>query len=516
MESLPITVLTLLSVLLAARASDIDGTSTATSSQTSSDQSDGPHSAMDILINRTLEANNRTRFTVPRTFPRHLNLTNLARNSAFPNRTSTDNYSTDAIEAFLVESNPAEGDSITLSCLVYDPSIVTVSWYREDQRLTLHDILYPAADKHRMSISHDIADNTRRVFNLTIDFLHSGDSGEYTCRSYYRPDAVASVELTVTHNPELHIPECTLNGKRQVVVTDGDTLSLECRLQNTGSQWHSLWIRQHSKDFDVFTVPSTEGHSNMIESAYSEVATSDLNGATFVCSFVCFSSDCSSSSSESCSIGPLVVNPRSSTEPPPIIAIDPGIQIAVEGEDVEFSCSTSLSDSNAVWFPVGEEPPEDHIIVSDDGSQMAIRNVKENDTELMACGVFCEDRLITVGQVDLTVLHKDDPSIETTTSEMTTITTTTTTTIATTVDTTTISNKVNEITVGDSSKDDLGDTNRINTYSGHTSKQSVKIGIPIALIFIIALAIFLMVFITKKRGVYQLTSTHEPHSNPPV
>ncbi|XP_071490052.1 uncharacterized protein [Diadema antillarum] len=405
---------------------------------------------------------------------------------------------THAIQALLVPSDPAEGQSMTLSCIVLDPRILTVSWYKND-RLTTHDMLATSADSQRMSVSHDIGNDSRRTFNLTIDFLRFEDGGRYSCRGVNHPEASASLDVNVRYVPELHYPECFMNGKRQTIVTEGEELRFECRQQMSQRPWHLIWFRQLNKSVSVISAPMHQW-SDMIVSEHTVIATPDLNGAKFICSLVCLSADCLNSpgdSPKSCDVGPLIVTPPQPLTAKPIISIDPGIQIASEGDDVEFSCSTSLADGNAVWFPVGEEPPDDHIIVSDDGSQMAIKNVRGNDTDLMACGVFCQDKLITVEHVNMKVIRKED----------TLTTTSPTPTVRTSISKTNfISPTIQTLMVRTTLNKKAGDTGRVADRG--RSRRAGLIGAIVGTLILIIVGVIILV-IKFGKGNYQRASTND-------
>ncbi|XP_003728091.1 uncharacterized protein LOC100891646 [Strongylocentrotus purpuratus] len=420
--------------------------------------------------------------------------------SGWPTASTRTNFTAGAaIKAFLVESNPAEGDTITLSCVVLDPTILTASWYKVE-RLSTHDILAPAADVQRMSVSHDTSDDTRRIFNLTIEFVHSNDSGEYTCRGINRPGAAATLDITVRYVPELHYPECYLNGKRQAAVVEGDTLRFECQSEKGIPPWHLIWFRQLNKSIDVISTP-IEDRSEFIFSEHSVVATPELTGATFICSLVCLSHECLKSNRNAprnCNIGPLIVNKRPSPTTPEIITIDPGMPIASEGDDIEFDCSTTLEDGNAVWFPIGgEPPPEDHIIISDDGSHMAIKNVRTNDTDVMACGIFCQEKLVTVRQANLEILRKPIITPEPTTRE-TTASPTTTLSLPAIL---TVTERLRNNAVGRDKKREQD----IRT------ERRIKISTPLALIFMLVLLVILLVIVVRlRRHSYQRAATEPP------
>ncbi|XP_041454091.1 cell adhesion molecule 1-like [Lytechinus variegatus] len=418
----------------------------------------------------------------------------------WPTASASTNFTAgDAIKTYVVGSNPAEGDTITLSCVVLDPTILTVSWYRIE-RLSTHDILAPAADVQRMSILLDSSDDARRVFNLTIEYLHSEDSGEYTCRGINRPVAVATLDITVRYIPELHYPECYLNGKRQAIVMEGDTLKFECRSEKGIPPWHLIWFRQLNKSIDVITT-SIEDRSEMIFSEHSVIATRELTGATYMCSLVCLSHEClkaNNNGPRNCNIGPLIVNERPQPTTPEIITIDPGMPIASEGDDIEFDCSTTLENGNAVWFPVGgDPPPDDHIIISDGGSHMSIRNVQVNDTDLMACGVFCQEKLVTVRHANFEILRKPTSTSEPTTTKTATSSSTTASLAAV-------------LTVTDRLGNDAGDRDRRKNEEIQAQRR-VKIGTPLTLIFMLVILIVLLVIVVRlRRHSYQRAATEPP------
>ncbi|XP_053485804.1 uncharacterized protein LOC128610487 [Ictalurus furcatus] len=102
----------------------------------------------------------------------------------------------------------------------------TYSWYRNNN--TLHFPVF------------DMLDYDRTMQDVSIWYVRDSDSGDYTCRGQSSDSQSSEISDAVTLTVS-EIPEVVLSVSPQSWLTEGDSVTLNCEITNSSTDWKFSW-----------------------------------------------------------------------------------------------------------------------------------------------------------------------------------------------------------------------------------------------------------------------------------
>ena len=212
-------------------------------------------------------------------------------------------------EAIIVgEATVTEGDSIMLSCAVYnvsgeDAKSFRMEWRRDGVVLSRGQRVLSPDPRYRVTMMDGVSD--RRDFVLHIDQVNRSDAGRYLCWVIVRPwyqvlsskKATSAVALTVNYFPR-H-PRCRHEGRSNVFLP-GSLVRIICSVQEGEPTVRTRWKGQN----DVVLIAQESHQGGYVNNVLTFEATSTHDGMEFICKVT---SEAFPHLSSNCRVGPIVV-----------------------------------------------------------------------------------------------------------------------------------------------------------------------------------------------------------------